>query len=260
MPATGVAAGSGTALSGLLGEVLKTSSVNRLIASMVPEVVGQWAGKNPLKKIAARIVGRIVARGFTKSAGSKDARDLSSLLGDPEFVRRLGRDLPALLDGASGAAVSLARGVEALSPGEKCSFIGGLLAVPAQTGSGSVLTSLARIVNEVHAHNPQYFAQTMRPAFVAFLERTDFGELKELVDNSAADIVETVRMINHELWEYPAKTVCILGMIPSLVNIAVDSLRETLAPDKQAGARPPVRCRPRARARDRRPELRGRHQ
>jgi len=230
MPAAGAVVESGAALSGLLGEVLKTSSANRLIGSMVPDVIGQWAGKNPIKKIMARVIGKIVAGGFIRNARSNNARDLPSLLGDPEFIRRLGRELPALLDGASEAAVSLARGIEALPTGEKCSFIGSLLAAPAPAGSGSVLTSLARIINEVHAHNPRYFAETMRPAFVAFLERTDFGELKELVDNSAADIVETVRMVNRELWEYPAKTVCILGVITSLVNIAVDSLRETLAP------------------------------
>ncbi len=230
MPAVGAAAGSGSSPTGILGEVLKTSTANRLIGSLLPEVIGQWAGKNPLKKIIARIVGRIVGGGFVKSAASKDARDLPSLLSDPEFVRRLGRELPGLLDGASGIAVSLASGIEGLSPEEKCAFIGGLLSVPARTGPGSVLTSMARTINEVHEHNPHFFAETMRPAFVSFLERTDFGELKDLVDNSAADIVETVRMVNHELWEYPAKTVCILGMIPSLVNIAVDSVRESLAP------------------------------
>jgi len=83
MPAAGAVVESGAALSGLLGEVLKTSSANRLIGSMVPDVIGQWAGKNPIKKIMARVIGKIVAGGFIRNARSNNARDLPSLLGDP---------------------------------------------------------------------------------------------------------------------------------------------------------------------------------
>jgi hypothetical protein len=229
-PAAGAAVDSATALSGLLGEVLGTSTVSRIIGTMAPEVIARWAGKNPFKKAIARVLGSIVAGGFVKNAASKDARDLPDLLGDPEFAKRLGKELPAVMEGARDAVISLANGIERLAPGEKCSFLGGLLAAPAENPAAGLLTLLARIVNDVHAHNPRYFAETMRPAFVAFLERTDFGELKELIDRSAPDIVEFVRMANSELWEYPAKTICILGMLPSLVNIAADSVRESLAP------------------------------
>jgi len=229
-PGAAAAAHGTSDLAGLLGEVVGTSTVSRLIGTLAPEVIARWAGTNPVKKAIARIVGRIVAGGFLKNAESRDARDLASLLGDPGFVRRLGRELPAVMGGEAGPVAALLSGIERLSPEEKCDFIGGLLAVSAPSGGAGAFTMAARIVNDMHGRNPRYFSESLRPAFVAFLERTDFGEIKEFLDRSAPDMVETVRMINHELWEYPAKTVCILGMVPSLVNLAADALRESLAP------------------------------
>ncbi len=49
-----ISADSGAALAGILGEVLNTSSVNRLIGNLVPGVLAQWAGKNPVKKKATK--------------------------------------------------------------------------------------------------------------------------------------------------------------------------------------------------------------
>jgi hypothetical protein len=229
-PAAGEAVDKGVVLSGLLGEVIKTSSVSRLIGTMVPAVIAQWAGKNPFKKIIAGILGKIVGGGFIKNAESKDARDLSSLLGDPEIVKRLGREIPAVMDGAMEPVGALLGGIESLSPEDKCVFLGGLLAAPARAGGTGILTSMARIINDVHARNPHYFSETMRPAFASFLGRTDFGELKELLDGSSRDLVEITKMVNEEMWKYPAKVICVLSMIPSLFNTVIKSLRETMEP------------------------------
>jgi len=70
----------------------------------------------------------------------------------------------------------------------------------------------------------------VRENFRRFIEAVDFGELKEALDRSSARSGPYVKMINEELWNYPAKVVCILAMIPALSNTAFTAAKETVAP------------------------------
>jgi hypothetical protein len=95
---------------------------------------------------------------------------------------------------------------------------------------GTVLTSAVRTVNTLHRENHLYMAEKFGPAVRAILEHTDFGELKEMMDTSADDIVALVGKINEELFEFPAKMVCLFSLAPTLVNILVRSLVKTTGP------------------------------
>ncbi len=69
-----------------------------------------------------------------------------------------------------------------------------------------------------------------RENFRRFIEAVDFGELREALDRSSARSGPYIRMMNEELWRYPAKVVCILSFIPALSNTALRGIRETAAP------------------------------
>jgi hypothetical protein len=95
---------------------------------------------------------------------------------------------------------------------------------------GAVLTSAVSAVNKLHQENHLYMSEKFGPAVRAILENTDFGELKEMMDTSADDVVAMVGKINEEVFEFPAKMVCIFSLVPTIVNILVRSLVKTTAP------------------------------
>jgi hypothetical protein len=74
------------------------------------------------------------------------------------------------------------------------------------------------------------YAEILRPGFRELIENIDFGEVKEAVDCSRDDITAIAKMVNEEMWRYPAKVVCLLSLLPSIANTAVSAVKETLTP------------------------------
>ncbi len=78
--------------------------------------------------------------------------------------------------------------------------------------------------------NKNEVSNEARENFRRFIEAVDFGELKEALDRSSVRSGPYIKMMNEELWRYPAKVVCILSMLPALSNTALRGVRETAAP------------------------------
>jgi hypothetical protein len=74
------------------------------------------------------------------------------------------------------------------------------------------------------------YAEILRPGFRELIENIDFGEIKETVDCSRDDITAIAKMVNEEMWRYPAKVVCLLSLLPTVANMTVSAIKETLAP------------------------------
>ena len=74
------------------------------------------------------------------------------------------------------------------------------------------------------------YAEILRPGFRELIEHIDFGEIKEAVDGSREDVTAIVRMANEEMWRYPAKVVCLLSLLPTVANMTVSAIKETLTP------------------------------
>lgn len=78
--------------------------------------------------------------------------------------------------------------------------------------------------------NEGVVSEEARENFRRFIEAVDFGELKETLDRSSALSGPYIKMINEELWKYPAKVVCLLAMLPPLANTAFTAAKETASP------------------------------
>jgi hypothetical protein len=74
------------------------------------------------------------------------------------------------------------------------------------------------------------YAEILRPGFRELIENIDFGEIKEAVDCSRDDITAIAKMVNEEMWRYPAKVVCLLSLLPTVANMTVSAVKETLTP------------------------------
>jgi len=74
------------------------------------------------------------------------------------------------------------------------------------------------------------YAESLRPIVRELVEKIDFGELKEAADFHQENIAAAVMMINEELWRYPAKVICLLSLVPAVVNMGVSTAKESLVP------------------------------
>jgi hypothetical protein len=92
----------------------------------------------------------------------------------------------------------------------------------------NVLSSKGEAENKIAGD--MNYAEILRPGFRELIEHIDFGEIKEALDCSSEDVTAIVRMANEELWQYPAKVICLLSLLPPAVNITVSAVKEILTP------------------------------
>lgn len=206
----------------------ETDEFRRVVSALAPRAVEVWAGKSKIKRALARPVAKSIERGFSGSGG--EAAPVAALLGDREFLRAAARELPGLVNGVLGAMEAAARGLAALPAAERTHAAGELLDGIDVARAGRLFTSLGAILNGLHESNPEFISDALRPKIIEFIEHTDFGELKDAMDGSLEDVAALVRTVNEELWNYPAKFICLFSAIPTIVNMAVSALKETAAP------------------------------
>ncbi len=96
--------------------------------------------------------------------------------------------------------------------------------------AGRLLTLWARKINEDHADNTVCHAEARGETIHDFLANTDFGEIREMVENSEECALKTVEVFNENLWKYPAKLGSILGTLLAATNTGMRSTREVLRP------------------------------
>lgn len=96
---------------------------------------------------------------------------------------------------------------------------------------GRLVTLWAQKTNARLTENPAALADQMATPLSAFIQNTDFGELKEVFDRAEDSIVETVRRVMGFIWNtYPAKLGALMSMAHPLCNTAVRSLKEIITP------------------------------
>ena len=170
-------------LAGLLAACTRTDEFKNLAASLMQELLGSWAGKSRLKKIAAFPVKWITGRIFRVKKKDLQATPVKDFLDDADTSQ-----------------------------------------------IGAVITSAAGYLNRVHQENPLYLSEKFGPAMSAVIAATDFGEIKEMVTGSSEDFAELARVVNEDMWQYPAKVVLLLSLVPDLLNIILASLVHTIRP------------------------------
>jgi len=208
----------------------QTDEFRRIVRAIAPRAVGAWAGKSVFKKVIARPVAKSIAKGFSANGKGGDDAPVADLLADPRFLSSASAELPALVNGLLAATASAVEGVASLPAEERARVMKGLVEGVDFSHAGRILTGLAKAVNGLHRDNPWFMAETLRPGITAFIKGTDFGELREMAEGAREDVIALVRTVNEELWNYPAKFICVLSLLPVMVNTAVGTLKETAAP------------------------------
>jgi hypothetical protein len=107
-------------------------------------------------------------------------------------------------------------------------------ASPLPVDLGRLITLLAAAINESHSDNIQKKTDARGDAIRAFLENTDFGEIREMVEGLDPHVLKAIEAFNGQLWNYPAKVGTLVATIIALLNMSVRASREVLLPIEQA--------------------------
>ena len=195
-------------LDDLARAFVHTNEFKTIMRSVVPEIASQWAGKNPLKKMAAGLAAKSIRKSFA-----------------PEAL-----ELPSLINAILGVLDNALKEASTLTEEEKSRLTATLIGTFDAGIIGSIITRMAVLVNNVHVAEPVFVSEKARGNFRHFIESVDFGEIKEAMDGSRDDFTAVMRMANEEMWRYPAKMICLFSLLPAAVNMTVSAVKETLKP------------------------------
>ena len=224
------------AMSSLLVEIVQTREARQLLGTLIPQVIHIWAGdghgalgvKAGIKKLVSRQVGKSIKKALLRDGDIYKAKEFHSLCESPEFLQNFSDQLPELLNGVVDVICSIGKNIEKLSVVQKTQLLDGLISNIGKGRTGELLTTYTRIINEIHQNEPTFFAEKLAPAFRNWAEQADFGEIKELLDNSAGDVIAIIKMVNDVMWDYPAKILLLMSLLPGIANIATASLKDTM--------------------------------
>lgn len=196
--------------------------------SLITEIVFIWAKDSGLKRSLGRGIEKSLKRGLLEYKGEQRDAKVADLFEDPEFITVLGKFVPAILDKGLEVANVFVGAIERLPTEEKEQLFESQIHGKDISRAGELVSTVLRIVNDIHGDKPVFYSDKTRVGFRKFIENVDFGELKEVVDGALDDIVQAANGCNDELWQYPAKVVAILSLIPSLLNLSVRLLENSL--------------------------------
>ncbi|MCP4693252.1 MAG: hypothetical protein GY859_34745 [Desulfobacterales bacterium] len=224
------AGGDGALVAGFVKAFVQTEECREIVKAAASGVVRAWAGDSRMKNNLSRVLENNIVKILPAGRETVDKEPIISFLESPDLLPALEKELPAIIDDALAAAAAVCRNLEKAPAAEKMGLLGGILENVDVSKLGEIATDMARVINDIHETDPVFFTGKMEPALNAWIERTDFGELKEALDNSFEDIVGLVASANSVIWQYPAKVVCVFALIPSVLNLSIGALNNTLAP------------------------------
>jgi hypothetical protein len=213
-----------TPLAALVVDLLNTSEVRQLLAEVSSRWVHDWSRPNPLKQVLAKPA----VWALSRSLASSDADPLAELFQKPEHIETISAQMPQILKGLRAVLLSAVGALEKLPAERKKEWFSRLLAGGENASKGSFLAGLARIVEDIHKDDPRFFSTRLVPLLDRSIGQTDFGELKALLDAGKDDLSALFSQTTVLLFEYPAKLVALLSLVPDSLNLGLGALHDLL--------------------------------
>jgi hypothetical protein len=201
-----------------LGKILQTREVRQTLANVLPDVLNVFARDSRIGKSIMQMLGKLLGRLLSRPDDVFEKKELALLFEDETFIKNIGEPLPDIIKGLFDVFAVLTKTIEEMSANEKKEVFGGIMSTISTGKTGEIITQSCRIINDIHKADPEFFTKKLAPGFQKWIENVDFGELKEMVENSGTDARAFVTMINNVLWQYPSKVVMLLSLLPSIVN------------------------------------------
>jgi hypothetical protein len=213
----------------LFSEIIQTREIRSMIAQAVPEVLNAWAGNNFAKKMTTRVIGKNLKNGLSRPEDSLGNSELAQLFLKPENIQSLADEIPGVLDKFFDLLNKVGEGVECLPLNEKEKVLGRLISAVFNGRTGKTITTWARVISRTQAESPGFLNARMEPGITRWIETTDFGELKDLLETVSAMSGDTLQMLNDAVWKYPGKVVLLVSFFPALANMLAGSVEGCVA-------------------------------
>jgi len=209
----------------LAAEIVKTAEFKNLLNAMISGLLDDWGAQGKIKSLLAKQARQAVVSRDEKNAGNKD---MKNLLNDPDVITNINDQLPILLNGFVDISTRMAAHLENASEERQRAFFNDFMATFEDPKIGCTLSSLARIVEDLHQSDPTLFSDKIIQILGMAMKNMDFGELKIVFENSEDDFMNLGIRINDLLFEYPAKLILMLSSIPGLSNLLLVYLQDLI--------------------------------
>ena len=211
------------AMNAVLRDILQTREIRQFVIAVVPELLNVWAGRSWFKKTVSKFTGYLLDTQLSYPEDVFGNPELPKLFENEKFIQNLAELIPGIANEIVDAMNSGLASVEQLSPEDKKQFVEDLLVPVLKGRSGNMITNLAKILDDIHTVDSEFLAHVLEPSMTKLLESTDFGEIKQTVDNSVPCALALVRMLNNSIWQYPSKVVGIFSLLPPVLKTVIGS-------------------------------------
>jgi len=215
----------------MVKELASKAEFRAVATGIARRLLTDWSAHDPFNRLVAGRVEKWIIKGLATLA--EQHTETPDHWEDPEMVaamaQGMAKDVPLLINAILGTAVRLSEGRQHLPPECRREIFQSTLKGMDAGLLGRWLTLQIRSFSNLTA-NPEGFAEALEHPIRNLIASLDFGELKEALDGSEEAIVAGVRMVNTTIWDYPAKFICLVSLLPTVANIVLRSARETLAP------------------------------
>ena len=221
----------GQFLSMMVKELASTAEFRAVATGLTRRLLADWSAQDPFNRLVAGRVEKLIIKGLATLA--EQHTETFDHWKDPEMAaamaQGMAKDVPLLINAILETAMSLSEGRQHLPPECRREMFQSTLKGIDMGLLGRWLSLKIQNVSDLTA-DPEGFAEALEPSIRNLIASLDFGELKETLEGSEEAIVASVRMINTTIWDYPAKFICLVSLLPTAANIILRSARETLVP------------------------------
>lgn len=228
----------------VLEQVSNTREMRQLAGNLIPELIRLWAvsgtsagmARSAFRKSVASAAGSSIKNALLDDRGLAEAPGLHTLAGDSGFTHKASAQAGEMVKGALDVLVKAAGQISGLDATVKKDLIKTVIRDLSTGQSAALITVCCRVINDIHRDEPEFLARVLAPEFEKWLKNLDFGELKELLESGSPGISALIRMVNATLWNYPAKVISTLALVPSVINIVLDALAQAVGTFNEKGS------------------------
>lgn len=212
------------AWAALVVDILNTVEVRQLLADAGVAWLRDWSDGHFFRKSAGRPAAWVLAKALPVSHQT----ELAAVFEKPEHIEMLSRQIPEIFDRLGNIVHSAAHAIAQLPVDRKKELFSRLFRIDDADPTDGLLAVLSRTLGDIHADDPRFFSGVLSPWIEKWVANTDFGELKSILNTAGFDLETLLKQVSGVLFQYPAKLIALLSLIPDGVNLLLSLVHGVL--------------------------------
>jgi hypothetical protein len=202
-------------LYGLLAELADTVEIRNIISGIARAWLAKENGTGIFRRLAGRPSGWAVERIVNSD---KNLGRLNSFFENSENIETIISELPAIAGVVRELIHKTVISFEKLPVERKKDLLDSIF-TNWNSGSGkSLVTRFACIFEEISRDDPLFFSSRLVPVLERFISETDFGDIRSFFEATSEDFEAIVKGLADTFFEYPAKLLVAVSILPGIIN------------------------------------------